>query len=317
MQYQLRLSDAGEMHSCVLTLDETAANQNAIDVVFDVIGSEDLDKLVDSGVLPGGQIDDLKALQKYIFGRDDQGMFIKESAVFKGNGREINPDAPLKSACTMSERDGMKYYRLDLEVTDTALPAPAGKPSAQAPSGVSQEPANLMEDLARAMFLHQIAIGYVIDVTKDNADIDDLIAWAEKEQYIEIDVKKAGYKLTERGKRVHDSYIEEAQSLIKKFDIYGDVDVDRSGNAHFDTGAGRDLRIAAFEMEGVDPFRARFLLGLNDGEWDKLSNWTELVNDESFYSDVFAPVERAASIEEIGEDRLAAIIDQGKAKLRQ
>ncbi|PZM85998.1 MAG: hypothetical protein DKT66_00925 [Candidatus Melainabacteria bacterium] len=316
MQYQLRLSDAGENHSCVLTLDEATANQYAIDVVFDVIGAENIDSLVEAGVLPAGQVDDLKALQQYIFDRDEQGLLIKESAVFKGNGRDINPDAPLKNACTMSERDGMKYYRLDLVVTDTSLPAGA-KPTQQATSAGAQSPANLMEDLARAMFLHQIGIGFAIDVTKDNTDIDDLIAWAEKEQYIEIDVKRAAYKLTERGKRVHDSYIEEAQNLIKKFDIYCDVDVDRSGTAHFDTGAGRDLRIAAFEMEGVDPFRARFLLGLNDGEWDKLSNWPELIHQESFYADIFAPVERAASIEEIGEDRLAAIMDQGKAKLRQ
>lgn len=174
-----------------------------------------------------------------------------------------------------------------------------------------------MQDLGRAMFLHQISVGASIDVTKDNPELEEMIAWAEKEQYIEIDVKTASYKLTERGKRVHDSYIEEAQNLIKKFDIYGDVDLDRSGIAHFDTGAGRDLRIAAFEMEGVDPFRARFLLGLNDGEWDKLPDWNHLLNDEQFYAEVFAPVERAASIEEIGEDKLATIIDQGKAKLRQ
>jgi hypothetical protein len=316
MQYQLRLSDAGENNSCVLTLDEKTASQNAIDVVFDVIGSENIEALVQSGVLPGGQVDDLKALQQYIFAQDEQGVLIKESAVFKANGRDINPDAPLKNACTMSERDGMKYYRLDLVVTDTAIPGEpkTGQPAA---NSSSQEPADLMADLAHAMFLHQIGIGFAIDVTKDNADIDGLIAWAEKEQYIEIDVKKAAYKLTERGKRVHDSYIEEAQNLIKRFDIYCDVDVDRSGNAHFDTGAGRDLRVAAFEMEGVDPFRARFLLGLNDGEWDKLSNWPELIHDESFYNEIFAPVERAASIEEIGEERLAAIIDQGKAKLRQ
>lgn len=316
MQYQLRLSDAGENHSCVLTFDESIANQNAIDVVFDVIGSEDIDGLVASGTLAAGQVDELKALQQYIFGRDDQGGFIKDTLEFKANGRDINPDAPIKNAFSMSERDGMKYFRLDLEALDSAMPV-SSRPVQQAVSGVEQNPQTLMQDLGRAMFLHQISVGASIDVTKDNPELEEMIAWAEKEQYIEIDVKTASYKLTERGKRVHDSYIEEAQNLIKKFDIYGDVDLDRSGIAHFDTGAGRDLRIAAFEMEGVDPFRARFLLGLNDGEWDKLPDWNHLLNDEQFYAEVFAPVERAASIEEIGEDKLATIIDQGKAKLRQ
>ncbi len=317
MQYQLRLSDAGENHSCVLTVDESTANQNAIDIVFDVIGIENIDQLVETGVLPAGQVDELKALQKYIFDRDAQGAFIKETANFKANGRDINPDAPLKNAFTMSERDGMKYYRLDLIATDSAAPVSSAKPAQNGGNGTAPEPANLMEDLSRAMFLHQISVGSTIDVTKDNPELETFIAWAEKEQYIEIDVKTASYKLTERGKRVHDSYIEEAQNLIKKFDIYADVDVDRSGNAHFDTGSGRDLRIAAFELEGVDPFRARFLLGLNDGEWDKMPNWNQLINDVSFYDEIFAPVERATSVEEIGEDKLAAIIDQGKAKLRQ
>lgn len=315
MQHQLRLSDAGEIHSCVLTLDESTANQNAIDVVFDVIGTENVDQLIESGILPAGQADDLKALQKVIFDTDAQGSFIKETVNFTANGRDINPDAPLKNAFAASERDGMKYYRLDLVVSDSANPSP--KPAQQAASGAAEDPASPMEDLKRAMFLHQIAVGSAIDVTKDNPELEELIAWAEKEQYIEIDVKTASYKLTERGKRVHDSYIEEAQNLIKKFDIYGDVDVDRTGTAHFDTGSGRDLRVAAFEMEGVDPFRARFLLGLNDGEWDKLPNWNQLINEVSFYNEVFAPIERAVSIEEIGEEKLAAIIDQGKAKLRQ
>lgn len=321
MQYQIRFSNAGEEHSCVLTIDETLANKNAIDIVFDVIGAENLDQLVDSGILPAGQTDELKALQQTIFDSDDQGSFIKETVNFQSNGRDLNPDAPIKNAFTMSERDGMKYYRLDLVVIDSAAPSPrmqaAQQTAGSSSGGASSEPANLMEDLARAMFLHQIKVGAAIDVTKDNAEIEDLIAWAEKEQYIEIDVKTASYKLTERGKRVHDSYIEEAQNLIKKFDIFGDVDVDQRGTAHFDTGAGRDLRVAAFEMEGVDPFRARFLLGLNDGEWDKMPNWNYLLKDETFYGEIFEPIERAASIEEIGEHNLKAIIDQGKAKLRQ
>ncbi len=104
MQHQLRLSDAGEVHSCVLTLDEATANQNAIDVVFDVIGIENVDQLVESGVLPAGQLDELKALQKVIFDKDAQGSFIKETVNFKANGRDIDPDAPLKNAFAASER---------------------------------------------------------------------------------------------------------------------------------------------------------------------------------------------------------------------
>lgn len=321
MQYQLRLSDAGENYSCVLTLDEDDVRQAAIDVVFDLIGSPDVENLIAAGKLPAGQSDELKSIQKVIFDHDADGAFIKESVQFKGNGKEINPDAPIKNSFTPSERDGLKYFRLDLVAIDSSAPQSASKSnqgqiSAAANSSAPQGQEEIIRDLSRAMLLHQIGIGTNIDVTKDNTEIEDLIAWAEKDQLIEIDVKTAGYKLTERGKRTHDSYIEEAQNLIKKFDIYGDVDVDRSGTAHFDSGAGRDFRVAAFEMEGVDPFRARFLLGLNDGEWDKLSNWNELVKDISFYEQIFAPIEQALSVEEIGEDKMASVIEQGKAKLR-
>ena len=322
MQYQLRLSDAGENHSCVLTLGEDDVRQTAIDVVFEVIGTPDVEGLIAEGKLPAGQADDLKSIKNVIFAHDKDGAFIKDTVQFTGNGKDINPDAPIKNSFTPSERDGLKYFRLELVAIDSAAPQSAKKANqgeipARSTSAGPQGQEEIIRDLSRAMLLHQIGIGTNIDVTKDNAEIEDLIAWAEKDQLIEIDVKTAGYKLTERGKRTHDSHIEEAQNLIKKFDIYGDVDVDRSGTAHFDSGAGRDFRVAAFEMEGVDPFRARFLLGLNDGEWDKLSNWNELVKDVSFYDQIFAPIEQAISVEEIGEEKLASVIEQGKAKLRE
>jgi hypothetical protein len=70
-------------------------------------------------------------------------------------------------------------------------------------------------------------------------------------------------------------------------------------------------------MEGVDPFRARFLLGLNDGEWDQLSNWMELFDNPDWYAQIFEPVEAAPSVDEIGRTRMANIMDQAKTALRQ
>ena len=40
--------------------------------------------------------------------------------------------------------------------------------------------------------------------------------------------------------------MDEAQDLIKRFDIFGDVDVDSQGTARFDTGLGRDLRVPIY-----------------------------------------------------------------------
>lgn len=318
MNYLLRVSDHLNQHLVVITLDQQTAKQPAVDIVFEILGAEKPEELIEEGRLPEGQVEDLRALQKIIFDRDSDGLFISNSVDFLANGEALDPEAPLLQAFVPSERDSVKYMRCDLVVLDKngASSTNTSANTGGANTGGAKTTEQKVEEFGRVMFLHQVAVGTIIDVTKDNGDLVDVIAYAERENLIEIDVKKAAYKLSEKGKRMHDSYIAEAQDLIKRFDIYGDVDVDATGTAHFDTNLGRDLRVAAFEAEGVDPFRARFLLGLNDGEWDKLDNWTEVFQDPTWYGQIFAPIEQAPSVEEIGESNLRRIIEQAKATLR-
>lgn len=318
MNYLLRVSDHLNQHLVVITLDQQTAKQPAVDIVFEILGAEKPEELIEEGRLPEGQVEDLRALQKMIFDRDSDGLFISNSVDFLANGEALDPEAPLLQAFVPSERDSVKYMRCDLVVIDKngASSTNTSANTSGANTSGAKTTEQKVEEFGRVMFLHQIAVGTIIDVTKDNGDLVDVIAYAERENLIEIDVKKAAYKLSEKGKRMHDSYIAEAQDLIKRFDIYGDVDVDSTGTAHFDTNLGRDLRVAAFEAEGVDPFRARLLLGLNDGEWDKLDNWTEVFQDPTWYGQIFAPVEQAPSVEEIGESNLRRIIEQAKATLR-
>jgi hypothetical protein len=322
--YQLTITDDRKQHLVVLTLPEQTVLHSAVDVIFDVLGA-DPEKTVEDGLLSEGQLDDLKIIQEAIFDRDDDGLFIRDGVHFLANGRELDPDSQLSRAFSQSERDGIRYMRCELVVLGVPFPSitVGGSDAPQSSgttggvtSGAPKSKEETIEDLSRVMFLHQISIGFAIDVTKDYPELMEVIAWAEKNELIEIDVKKAAYKLTAKGKRLHDSYIEEAQDLIKRFDIYGNVDGDNSGY-YFDTGLGRDLRVPAFEMEGVDPFRARFLLGINDGEWDMLSNWSEVFRQQSWYDQVFAPIEQAPSIEEIGREKMAAIMTSAKAILRQ
>lgn len=314
MQYLIRLSDSQAKHMVVLTLTESLAKQPAIEVVFDVIGASDLDELVTRNIVAGGQLDDLKSIQSIIFDHDGQGALIRDGIDFKVNGRELDPDSPMKSVFVPAEREGIQYMRCDLvvggvhELVQTKIGSQKTK---------SWGEADEIKTFARIMFLRMIAVGPPIDVTKEYPELADSIAYAESQNLIEIDVKKAVYSLSAQGHRIHKGYIAEALDLIKRFDIYSDVDVDASGVARFDTGLGKDLRIPAFELEGIDPFRARFLLGLNDGEWDQLSNWFELYQDPNWYARIFKPVEQAPSVEEIGRECLLHIIDQGKAALRQ
>ncbi len=306
MEYLLQVADQGSGHMMVLSLDQSEAQKAAIDVVFDILGNENPEELAASGILPEGQIDEFKSLQKVIFDRDAQGLFIRDGINMHANGAELNPDAPMTSAFLPAKKDGIDYRRCNLVI--------GGSGGAKIDS--SNEQQGSIDELGRLMFLHQISRGALVDVTKELAELSDVIAWAEKEGLIEIDVEKAAYKLTEKGKRRHASYIEEAQDLILRYDIFADVDVDSSGQAHFDSNLGRDLRVAIYEIEGINPYRARFLLGLNDGEWDKVDNWTELISDEKWYREIFAPVDSAPSVDDVGQAKLQRILDEGKAKMR-
>jgi len=313
MKYQIRLTDSAQQRMAVLSLEEPVVKQAAIDVVFDVIGTENPKGLLQKGILPEGQLEDFVDLQNVIFDRDEQGAFIRDDVNFKANGKELNPDAPLIGAFVPAEHGGESYKRLDLMVFGGAQTTP----KEQGQVSEAKSPEELIKELAQLFFLHQVAIGTTIDVTKEYPELIDVIKWAEGKAYLEVDVKNVKYKLTASGQKFHDQYIEEAQNLIKRYDIFADVDVDASGRARFDTGLGQDLRVPAFEIAGVDPFRARFLLGLNDGEWNKLDDWMDKFNNPDWYASVFEPIERAPSVDEIGQKQMAAIVEQAKALLRQ
>lgn len=307
MKNLLAISDAGKSRLVVLTLDDAVVQQPAVDLVFDLLGIGDPLALVKSGVLAEGHLDDFAAFQSQIFDRDDQGLFIRDDVNFLANGSGLNPDAPLAKAFVKASKDGSEYKRCDLVVTGGANVGVQAEPSDEKGS---------IEVLAKLLLLHQLSLGFIIDVTREMPELSNIIAQAEKEELLEIDVKKASYALSEKGKRSHASFIAEAQDLIRRFDIFADVDLDAAGNVHFDTGLGKDLRVAVYELEGVDPYRARFLLGLNDGEWDGLENWTDLVGSQSWYREIFRPVDSALSIDDIGRAKLEHIVDRGKAVLR-
>lgn len=174
-----------------------------------------------------------------------------------------------------------------------------------------------MRVFASMLFLHQIAVGNTLDVTKDYPELQELIAEAELKQWIEIDVAKAVYRLAPEGKRLHDGWMREAQDLIGRFDIYADVEMDSMGHASFDTGRGQDLRVPMFELSGLDPFRVRLLLGMSDGEWNSLTDWRSAILDVDWYDGVFRPIEQAPSVDELGRERLTRVMDQAQAELRR
>lgn len=318
MDYLVQLQDAGKRHHVTLALAEADVRKPAIDVVFDVLGASP-DALVSAHTINEEMRADFAALQAAIFDHDAQGAFIRDGVVFRANGRELDPDAGFDAAFATVEHEGLRYGRCDLVLdapgiasAPSAGPASSANPasSAGAPSQEAQ-----MAAFGLMLLLHRLALGTTVDVTKDNLDLADLLAEAERQGLTEIDVKKASYALSPKGKSQYDAWMQEAQDLIQRYDIYTDVDADSTGKAYFDTGSGQDLRVLVWDFEGLDPFRARFLLGLNDGEWDEAADWRRQVSDPAWYGEVFAPVENAPTVDEFGRARLQKVMDQAKAEL--
>jgi hypothetical protein len=295
--YILELSDAAGSHQATFRLTDGHLQRKAIDVVFDVIGADPHD-LTKNNLISAKDADGVRAIQHELFGKDEQGKFIRDNVRLTADGKDIDPDRPLRDAFAANGAEpAILHARVETVGASTC-----------------SNDSKLMQ-FARLVFLHQIAEGFPLEVTVDHPEIQPLIEWAERESLIEIDVKRTAYKLTEKGRRAHGEQLSEAQELIRRYDIFSDVDADSSGSVHFDTGLGRDLRVPVFEMEGVDPFRARLLIGLNDGEF-RDSNWSENALKESWYNEVFESVEKAPPVAEIGEDKLRNIIEQGKKVLR-
>ena len=318
MKYLVRLTDAVGGSMVLLTLGADAVTTKAIDFVFDVLAERPINALLADGIVAEAHVEDFKFFRQGIFEEDDQGLLIRDGISFTANGKDLDPDSPFDQQFVESELEGMKYLRLDLSVSGISGSSSfrqAPEPVFKAAKKMSQE--EQIESFARIMLLHQLYLGVTLDVTKEYPDWLNVIAWAERESLIEIDVKRASYVLTEKGKAKHDGFVAEAQDLIRRYDVYGDVDIDSSGSVRFDTGLGQDLRVAVFEANGVDPFAARFLLGINDGEWDKLPTWMESALDPTWYQEQFKSVEKAPGVDQIGRDKLNVIQDAGKAVLRR
>jgi len=317
MQYILSLNDENRQHLVVFTLRESDVKRAAGDFFFDIVANSPED-LSEDETIPKGQVDDLTALQHLIFDQDKDGIFIRNDKSIWANGKELDPDAPLKNAFVESQRDGVKFMICDAMVRTNATNSIASEDVAASGADEGQESSltDRVDAFARIFFIWRIANGYLIDVTKEDPSLIDSIAEAEKHNWIEIDVQKAAYKLTAEGQKMYAAYKAEAQDLIKRYDIYGDVDVDYSGSIRFDTGLGRDLRIPIFEIDRVDPFRARFLIGLSDGDFDSYQDWPSFYKTAEGYEMLLRDVSYAPSLEELGRDQLKRILDAGKAQLR-
>lgn len=299
MDHLVKVRDADGRHAMAVVLDDTQARRPAADFVLDVIGAASPTALPEGVSLTPDQQPAFEALQRLIFDRDQEGLVVRDGVHFLANGRELDPDTPLTVCFAPMAADGQRYLRCEIVVAAETEPQEAR-----------------IQEYAGLALLHMLAVGRHLDVTKDHPGLSETLGRLERDGLIAIDVPRASYALSEAGKARHEAMVREAQELVKRYDIYGDVDEDPSGTVRFDTGLGQDWRVAVFELEGLDPFRSRFLIGLNDGEWDQLPDWTLRLQDPVWYDEVFAGVESAPGVQDVGVPRLERAIAAGKARLR-
>lgn len=291
MPYTVHVADTAG-HAVSLKVDDFTIARPAIEVIFDVFG-ERPDKLVADGIIESVDSFNLRKLQDLVFDKDETGPFIRPDVNITAHGALVNPDEPLKNVC---DRFG-KSCSLIVE------------------SGTKdQEP---VDEFSRLMMVYMLGIGRELDVTKDHPQLEKLIATLDQAGLLEIDVKRASYSLTPRGKQIYAQTMAEAKELENRFDIFADVDVDATGVAHFDTGLGQDLRAPMFELKGIEPFKGRLLLGMMAGEFDQLDDWAERISSRKWYDAIFEPIENAPSIEDLGKSNLESIAQQGNRALRQ
>jgi hypothetical protein len=281
-----------------LRLPDDAASPPAIDVIMAL--ADPAADLVQRGWLDPAGVSALTAIQGTLFDRDAEGPFVREGVDLQGPAGSLDPDAPLQRLLAAGPAG---EPALTIAVVTPATDRPE-------PPAAGDEQAETMARFQTLFVLFKLAEGALIDVTKDDPFLIEPLRRLEREKWITINVDKAAWELTPAGHAEVAQVKQEARQLITRFDIFADVD-DTGSEPRFGLGAGDDWRIPAYEMAGIDPFHARFILGLNDGEWANLADWPARTAGAEWYDAVFEPVSGAPDADTIGRARLKRVMQAG------
>ncbi|HKJ00664.1 MAG TPA: hypothetical protein VKB51_19505 [bacterium] len=138
------------------------------------------------------------------------------------------------------------------------------------------------------------------------------------------------YRATPLGRRAYQRLLHQQQSYLAHFDIFAGVDLGEGTFAepeadYLDDPRWSDLRVAAAELKGVDPYRIVFLSMLASGQFFENPGWKfDVALGSSFFSELEAIVREQIAMEELGyqdedgtlitgEDVLQDVILQGAA----
>ena len=111
---------------------------------------------------------------------------------------------------------------------------------------------------------------------------------------------------TEKGRKAYQTLLDQQQSYLANFDVYAAVDLaeGRFGDAerdNLDAPNWTDLRVAAAEYKGIDPYRMVFLSMLADGTFFENPGWKfDILLGSSFFKELEGIVGSQIGVEELG-----------------
>ncbi len=125
----------------------------------------------------------------------------------------------------------------------------------------------------------------------------------------------ADWNITHRGYDLLRSIADEAEFYIDNYDIFADIYIKGFQKVIFDTGYGDNLIIPVFLREGIDPYRAIFLIAVYLGNLDEwLDSTGDLFSEQSFRK-LFSVIADSPDEEEIGTELLSHVIEEGKSRM--
>ncbi len=298
--YLIELTDDAKTGKIVMPLQKADVQRPAADFVFEILGSDDPAGLARDKHLSASDLKLLGHLRDVVFEGRGTDLAIRDGVSFEANREILDPDAPLEEYFLPRNRGGTDVYLCEIEI-------------------ISQDPDRARKRQMAAYqtmyMLHRFQRGYEIRADEVDA-LRSLTEDAEQRGLLQFDMGKNTFVLTEDGVKAHQSLLSDAQELIRRYDLFADTDLDADGEIRFQTGHGRDLRVPVYELAGINPFRARFVLGLNDGEWDELREWPSRILDPRWFDEIFGIIEDSPTCDDIGRERLERVFDEGRSVLR-
>ncbi len=160
---------------------------------------------------------------------------------------------------------------------------------------------------------------------KDEAALETLLKEMEEQGWVRLG-EDDFFQTAEKGLEVYNHLLKQQESYLQHFEVYAYVDLQEGvfADPHNDLLEGDrwyDLRVAAAEFKGIDPYRVVFLAMLAEGVFYENPEWKFDLGMGVLFKDMESLVQEQLAVEELGyedeegevtgEEVIADVIEQG------